>query len=228
MKRLQMAKSGLQAAGMAGTTTAFEMQRTLLPDNLAIQAIMVLVALSAVIVGLGFIFNRLVDNFWVVRRVIVGRRRDIEGQWVDFTLDRDSGNLINVSFATISYQKGYYCFDGRGWYVGSTRAILWETLQSDYSNHSLTYRYDTWKSGEPRDREHGAGSLSFDKDRRVSRYTGEYIDIYHMHRCRTYGERVPERLFRNPELSNEQKRKMAEEYKDRRLVEVRLELGFDA
>jgi hypothetical protein len=224
MRRLQNARSGFQAAGMAVTAAGLEIEKAHLPTSFVFQAVLILAALAIVIVLLGRLFRILVDRFWTVRRVIVGRR-DIEGCWTDFTID-EAGNLINVAFATITYRNGYYCFDGVAWYTDSTRRVHWETLQSDYSRHTLTYRYDTWKSGDPRSTEHGAGFLGFEKEHRIAKYTGEFIDVYHLLRCRTYGERVPQAWFRPPKLTYREKRDLAEAHKERSLAEVRLELGL--
>jgi hypothetical protein len=227
MKRLQTARNVAQVFAVGSTTTLFEMEKGFLTEQILVSKwILLFLFVAAAIFFLGLLFDRIIEWSRLLRYCILARR-DIEGHWVDVTLDRDTGEFINIAFTTITFRHGYFRSDGLAWYADRKANVCWETQQSDYSRDILTYRYETWLSGDPLERKHGAGVLTFHGDgKRLESYTGEFIDIYHLRRCANFGERIERGLFRLRRLNATQKRGIAEEHCRRRIAGLQEELGF--
>jgi len=214
---------------MAFVTAAVEFYKTLEERDLtSFEWFVFCLSLLLVALGVGWLFRRCIEKWWLIRRMIVGKD-DMEGDWTDLAIDRETGELINIAFTRTTYRRGYFCIDGIAWYPDENRSLHWQTLQSEYADDKLLYRYATWWSRDIQDKEHGAGVIEFERDHeRIERYVGKFIDSFHMRRCAHYGRRVRYPLFESRRLTAEQKLDRARAYCEARLPELRRELGFAA
>lgn len=214
---------------MAIIAAAVELDKDLMKQDLtSFEWVLLCLALLVAALVVGWLFGRIVETSWLARRLVLGKN-DMESDWTDLAIDRETGELINVAFTRTTYRKGYFCLDGIAWYPEDNLSLSWRTIQSEYADDKLLYRYETWWARDLSDKEHGAGVIEFERDdERIERYVGKFIDSFHMRRCAHYGARVRYPLFRSQRLTSEQKLERAQAYCDARLPALRRELGFVA
>ena len=147
-------------------------------------------AVTVAVLVVALVFNAILDKSRLIRRVLMGSM-DMEGDWTNLAIDKNTGELVNVAFTTITFRDGHFCYDGTAWDCESGRTVYWKTLQSDYSEDRLTFRYRTWWAGSGTRPIQGSGILHFRSEYgRITCFTGEFIDIWHLRECVNIGQRV--------------------------------------
>jgi|GEM_PF-2525148 len=227
MWRFAVARTFLRALSASIIITVFEIERERLEThfgNFAYWALFLL--LAAISLGADTVGDFLLENLrWL--RLLVLADEDIEGAWLDFAVEKATGNIVNYAWVTITYRQGHFRFDGIAWYVPDNRLLRWEARQTAYSEGVLYYRYTIAPPGWFSRTEHGAGAVEFKRSsgrRRFDQYAGQFIDEY-SRGCMDFGLRAPRELELRA-LSDESKLALVREFADRQLPVVRVSLGL--
>lgn len=229
MRSIDTARLGVQALSTGATAALFELQEDLIAGHLGWgRWVALIVAVALVAFLLGWVFSIVVSASRLLRRVLMGAD-DMEGDWTNLAVDKTSGELINVAFTTTTFRNGYFCYDGTAWNLTTGQTSHWRTLQSDYSGGRLTFRYETWGAGTATRAVQGSGILCFTKEHdRITGYTGEFIDLWHLRECVNIGEKIRYSFLERRKLSGAERKERAQERLDERLQDFLRELGIPA
>jgi len=208
--------------------TLFEFERGMLESNLGnIKYWALFAAIVLVSAGADKISDVLLENFQLLRRLLLWNH-DIEGVWADFTINKSTGEFIDVGWVTIHYSKGHFRLDGTAWYPTENRQMVWKTEQSEFSEHKLLYRYSSAPFGHALKAVQGAGFVEFTSTKpgaRFDQFVGDFIDLYDARECMNVGERVRIRAGSELPVSDVEKLAILRESMERRLPAVLHSLG---